>query len=183
MPATCRGDLNGHPVANDRLFVAVWPDDSVRDLLAALPRPAEDGVRWSRPDHWHVTLRFIGEADAGEAERRLRGRSFAPATLRLGPTVRRLGSRLIVVPVAGADRLAADVRAATDGIGEPPDRRFRGHLTLGRTQRGARSRLVGTPFEATMTVTEIALVESELSSHGATYRTIATVPTVTAAST
>jgi hypothetical protein len=42
---------------------------------------------------------------------------------------------------------------------------------------------VGTPFEATMTVTRIALVESELSSHGATYRTIATVPTVTAPST
>ena len=30
-----------------RLFVAVWPPDDVLDAVAALERPAQDGLRWT----------------------------------------------------------------------------------------------------------------------------------------
>ena len=46
-----------------RLFVAVWPPDEVLDAIAALPRADEPGVRWTRRDQWHVTLRFLGSAE------------------------------------------------------------------------------------------------------------------------
>ena len=50
-----------------RLFVAVWPTPAVVEELGALPRPAAPGLRWTTADQWHVTLRFLGDADPGEA--------------------------------------------------------------------------------------------------------------------
>ncbi|HXX88936.1 MAG TPA: 2'-5' RNA ligase family protein [Acidimicrobiales bacterium] len=44
-----------------RLFVAVEVPDEVADVLAALDRPAFEGLRWTTRDQWHVTLRFLGE--------------------------------------------------------------------------------------------------------------------------
>ena len=56
-----------------RLFVAVWPPVDVVERLSELPRPAVDGVRWTTPDQWHVTIRFLGEvADHTSVSGRLR---------------------------------------------------------------------------------------------------------------
>ena len=61
-----RGAAGGAP--GSRLFVAVVPPDDVLEAVAALPRPVEPGVRWTRPDTWHVTLRFLGDrVDEGAA--------------------------------------------------------------------------------------------------------------------
>jgi RNA 2',3'-cyclic 3'-phosphodiesterase len=46
-----------------RLFVAVWPPAEVLDRLEALPRVELAGCRWTIRAQWHVTLRFLGEAD------------------------------------------------------------------------------------------------------------------------
>ena len=46
-----------------RLFVAIVPPSTVRAELAALAEPVP-GVRWVPEDNLHLTLRFIGEADA-----------------------------------------------------------------------------------------------------------------------
>ena len=81
------------------------------------------------------------------------------------------------MPVAGVDELAAAVHAVTDGIGEPPRPRFRGHLTIARTRRSATSTVVGHPVVGSFTVTEVALVRSELTPDGARYTTVATSPT------
>ncbi|MDQ1444823.1 MAG: hypothetical protein QOI20_1287, partial [Acidimicrobiaceae bacterium] len=51
------------PAAAPRLFVAVWPRPEVVDALARLPRPDVPGLRWTGPDHWHVTLVFLGASD------------------------------------------------------------------------------------------------------------------------
>ena len=51
-----------------RLFVAVWPPDEVLEELRALPRKDERGVRFVHPDSWHITLRFLGDADPDQAE-------------------------------------------------------------------------------------------------------------------
>ena len=45
------------------LFVAAWPTDEVIQELAAIPQPIEPGVRWIPRQNWHITLRYIGDAD------------------------------------------------------------------------------------------------------------------------
>ena len=48
-----------------RLFVAVWPPYEVVNSIAALERPPLPGLRWTTPDQWHVTMRFLGDVDDG----------------------------------------------------------------------------------------------------------------------
>ncbi len=161
-----------------RLFVAAWPGTDAHDALAGLPRPDDEpGVRWVRPANWHVTLRFIGDADTGEVVERCANAVFPHAVARLGPVVERLDRRQIIVPVDGVDDLAAAVRRVTNGLGEPTRRPFLGHLTIARTKPGATSSAIGTPIETQFAIDEIALVASDLTPNGAVYTTVATFPT------
>lgn len=160
----------------ERLFVAAWPDAGTIEALRRLPRPDERGVRWLPPEQWHVTLRFLGTCARAEVTARLDGATLPPCTAQLGPVVDWLGPQL-VVPVAGVDDLAAAVHRATDGIGEPPRPRFRGHLTIARTRRNATSTVLGHPVDASFDVADVALVRSELTPDGPRYTTVATYPT------
>ena len=119
-----------------RLFVALWPPESVVRELAEMPRPAVDNLRWTKPERLHVTLRFLGECGEAEAEAALSRVIFAPTRVTLGPAPERLGRHVLMIPARGADGLAAAVSAATAGIGQPPPkRRFAGHMTIGRFRR------------------------------------------------
>lgn len=147
-----------------RLFAGVWPSDEVRDALAALPRT--EGVRYTRRSQWHVTLRFYGEVDDGDlasvvAALKAAAGVSAPRTVVLGPATRMLGRRLLMIPAAGLDDLAARL-----GVDE-----FTGHLTIARD---APRRLAGEPFSARFAVSEIALIRSYLGEGPARYETIAT---------
>jgi 2'-5' RNA ligase len=160
-----------------RLFVAVWPPEHVVEELMSLPRKDQRGVRFVPPGNWHVTLRFLGEADPGEVCAALDGVAFAPATARVGPGVDVLSDRAVVVPVHGLDDLAQVVAERTAHIGEPARKRFVGHLTLARVKRdAAMPRALGTASSATFDVHEIALVRSRLDPAGARYDTIETWP-------
>ncbi|MGH9276738.1 MAG: RNA 2',3'-cyclic phosphodiesterase [Acidimicrobiales bacterium] len=173
-----------------RLFVAVWPPEDVLDLVAALPRPDVAGVRWTRPEQWHVTLRFLGRVDEPDFVVAALGAAPLPsAQAEMGPTVGRFGQRVLHVPVVGLGDVAAAVVAATAELGEPPeDRPFAGHLTLARAgDRDRRSRvdlrpLAGTPIVARWTVDEVTLVESRLSPSGARYEVVERFPLSRAAS-
>jgi 2'-5' RNA ligase len=150
-----------------RLFVAVWPPPEAVAMLAGLPRPDVPGLRWTTPDQWHVTLRFLGEADADEVVQALRDVERAgEAAVRMGPATGRFGRRVLHVPVAGLEAVAAAVADATGLLGEPePGRRFAGHVTLARARdrRGVDLRpLTGVPVAAAWTATEISLVASRL---------------------
>ena len=46
-----------------RLFIAVWPPEDVVSELTSLQRKDQRGVRFVPPDNWHITLRFLGDAD------------------------------------------------------------------------------------------------------------------------
>ncbi len=160
-----------------RLFVAAWPDAATIERLAALPRPDTTGVRWVPDQNLHITLRFLGDVDL-EATRDLLAAAALPgATAALGPEVVQLDGRQVVVPVDGVDRLAAAVRSATAAIGEHDPRRFRGHVTIARTKRGASSTLIGVSVAGGLAITEVALVASDLRPDGAVYTTVATFPT------
>ena len=159
-----------------RLFLAAWPDAATCSALEALPRPEERGIRWVPPDNWHVTVRFLGEADLDEVRERLT-RVVLPATdAFLGPAIESLGPQL-VAPARGVDELAAAVAAATADLGEPPRQDFHGHLTIARLRRGARSSVLGHPISSQFTIDRVTLVRSDLHPDGAQYTTVASYPT------
>ena len=155
---------------SSRLFAAAWPPGPVLDQLAALDRPDEPGVRWTQRDQWHVTLRFLGECDVGEAAAALDAAVLPPAGATLGPAVARLGRSVIAVPVAGLDDLVAAVVRATGAVGRRPESRPAGnHLTLARTRGRRHSALIGEPFSARFPVDAVHLVESRSGPGGVTY--------------
>jgi len=49
-----------------RLFVGLDLPDDIRDDLAAISAGVQ-GARWVAPENFHITLRFIGEADRHQA--------------------------------------------------------------------------------------------------------------------
>jgi 2'-5' RNA ligase len=165
-----------------RLFVAVWPPETVVAGLTALPRKDQRGVRFVHPENWHITLRFLGDADPDEVidtlgDTALGDTRLPPARARLGPAVDIIAERALVIPVDGLDALAGQVTQCTKQIGEPPRKRFVGHLTLARLKShvpmpGALGALVSAEFD----VEQIALVQSRLDPQGARYETIETWP-------
>jgi RNA 2',3'-cyclic 3'-phosphodiesterase len=174
-----------------RLFVAVWPSAAARAALDTLPRPPTPGLRWTTPDQWHVTLRFLGEQDdadpAAAAVRRvpggLEGSAPGPVAGSLGPATSWFpGRRVLQVPVEGLDRLAAAVDTAFDGAPGPGaggrDRPFVGHLTVARTrgQRRGPIDLAGAPCAAPWPVNRVTLVRSTLGGSGSRYEILAAAP-------
>jgi RNA 2',3'-cyclic 3'-phosphodiesterase len=131
-----------------RLFVAlVPPAEALTELAAAIDAlPVTPGVRWIRPEQWHVTLAFLAEVDdrtrAGLAERLGRvARRHAPPALALAGGGR-FGRQVLWTRVdgdrAGLRRLADAVRAAARRCGLPTDPRpYRPHLTLARAAHPA----------------------------------------------
>lgn len=153
-----------------RLFLAVWPPDHVVEELRGLRRKDQRGVRFLDPDTWHVTLRFLGDCAIDGVVAALDGLDEPTAIARLGPGVDVLSGRSLVVPVSGLDDLAAAIARRTVAIGEPPRRRFIGHLTLARLKpQVAPPPALGSFVDTTFVVDEIALVSSRLHPEGARY--------------
>ena len=166
----------------ERLFVAVWPSRPVVGALRRLPRLDHPHVRWTTEKQWHVTLRFLGDVDDGDA---VGTALLAAVPARVAPTVataerrvRRFGPSAIGVPVHGLDEVAATVLAATDRWGSEREARpFRGHLTLARCRGRVPAAALATGLPALRwAVQEVALVRSHLDRAGARYETVLTVP-------
>ncbi|MFZ0664473.1 MAG: RNA 2',3'-cyclic phosphodiesterase [Acidimicrobiales bacterium] len=174
-----------------RLFVAVWPPPELIDLVAALPRPSVPGVRWTTVEQWHVTVRFLGEVEAGsgvdEVASRLNELSGTGAvTASVGPASAWFpGRHVLQVPVDGLDdlhmrayRLLADAEAVAfekRQLGPA----YNGHLTLARVRGRAglggsvADSVAGEMILATWRVTTVSLVASTLRSDGASYANVA----------
>jgi RNA 2',3'-cyclic 3'-phosphodiesterase len=133
-----------------RLFVALpVPDDVKAKLEAAqadLRRVLPDrNVRWARREQFHLTLRFLGDVEAAQAEAlavalRTACAGFGALHLRaerIGCFPERGYPRVVWVGVRDQaeqlPRLQQLVEAATQGFtAEPSEARFTGHLTLAR---------------------------------------------------
>ena len=169
-------------VASPRLFVAVWPSVEVAQRVAALARPTVIGLRWTRPEQWHVTLRFLGpvpDPPAVSDALAAAASGLAPVEATVGPAVGRFGHRVLHVPVEGLAGLDTAVVAATAHLGKPPeDRPFAGHLTLARVGKEAVNLrpLEGEPIRAEWRVSELTLVESKLAPAGARYQVVERFP-------
>ena len=160
-----------------RLFFAVWPPEEVVDELTALRRKDQRGVRFVRPENWHITLRFLGEADPADVVDAMEGWHAPTIRVTLGPAVDVLAGRMLGIPAGGVDALADSVVAQTRDIGEPPRKHFVAHLTIARTKRNVpMPSTLGAHFDGTFDVDEIALVHSRLHPDGARYDTLETWP-------
>jgi RNA 2',3'-cyclic 3'-phosphodiesterase len=134
-----------------RLFVALEIPSAVRDNLAALisdlraadASSLKNRARWVRPENLHVTLKFIGNVDAGKldairaaladicssgvVELRFRGLGFFPNENR--PRVLWAG----IEASPNLRPLAGEIDARLEKLGIPREtREFSPHLTLAR---------------------------------------------------
>lgn len=168
-----------------RLFVALWPDESARTALSATVKglhPAHPEVRWQPPERWHLTLAFLGQAQAATAIRRITRALPQPAPDSARPTQPAEPDSATAGPIrlTGAGtfgpvlwvgvehgpwltRLARDLQNAL----HVSDRRFRAHVTVGRVRGAdapARARSVLADFPdhegPWWTPQEVTLVES-----------------------
>jgi RNA 2',3'-cyclic 3'-phosphodiesterase len=171
-----------------RMFVAVWPDVSTVRVLSGLGLPGAPYLRPVRPEHWHITLQFLGDVDddlipsltgalaeaADSAEH--------PVRCALGPSTTWFsGGRVLQIPASGLERTAATVRQATRAAMPGPasgPSSFAGHLTVARVKgrgldRSRRTALAGIPCAAEFDVARFDLVASELSPDGPGYTGLA----------
>lgn len=179
-----------------RSFVAVELGPCIRAVLGqAIARlQAEEGgglVRWVSPESIHLTLKFLGDVDAGRigiVSRALDrvAAAHAPFQLALGdlgcfPNARR--AKVFWIGVEDSeDRLQALVEGLEDALArlgfEHETRPFAAHLTLGRVRRDAPpSRVAPLASESvldltrglTVAVSGISLIRSDLTPSGAVY--------------
>jgi 2'-5' RNA ligase len=172
-----------------RLFVAAYPPPDLAskllDLLASLkPR----NLRFSPPDHIHLTLQFIGDTDPRQlsevhesVERAASG--LQPATVTV--------TKLISLPERGRARLVAAaldphpmllelhrrlvLRLAKNAKERSADR-FLPHMTLGRYPNTGDRLEAPVQSAPAFEVFQIVLVQSFLRAEGAEHRPVATFP-------
>lgn len=127
-----------------RLFVSISPPASALNALDADLGPtrsvAPHGLRWTRPEQWHLTLAFLGEvpdADVPALTSALAGAvGEAPMSLRLAGGGC-FGDRVLWVGLAGdvhaLRTLAESAGGAARDVGVAmEDASYRPHLTLAR---------------------------------------------------
>ena len=173
-----------------RLFVAIRPPETIRDLLIDAMDDSAD-FRWQDEEQLHLTLRFIGEVerplanDLAASLARIRAEPFELRIAGAGRFEQRNGGALWagVEPKSPVTALAGKVeRVCQDNELQPERRAFHPHITLARW-KGRRTRevhdflerkrgLSSQPFP----VAEFTLFESRLSRHGAHYEEVAVYP-------
>lgn len=125
-----------------RLFTAVDPPDPLREELASIQNRGSLPARWTTPEQFHVTLRFIGEVNEAEARRYEEALSdvnvppihLAPYGLDVLPS--RRSPRVLMLGFDRTESLMGLYRAVSDALEteglEPEDRRYRPHITFAR---------------------------------------------------
>lgn len=178
-----------------RCFVAVPLDASVRAAIERarepwLSRSDLDGLRWSDPTAWHLTLAFLGDIEAAAvagvvSAARGVARRHGPMRLPAGgigafpmPARARVAWYAIGDPQSSLSGLARDLGAALHvEVGEP----LRPHVTLARARREPvdLGRWLTDAAEAapavTIAVEHIELMRSHLGRGPAAYETLASI--------
>ncbi len=161
----------------ERLFFALWPDDSLREMLDRRVPPLVAGLHGKpqRPDQWHVTLEFLGAVPAAR-QPAVRAAAEAtggePVTVVFDlldhwrrPQVYCLAASVTPAPLA---RFVSDLRAALFAQGFVPETRdYRPHVTLARKVRAAP--VAPLPEPITWTADRFALVRSLSDPAGSRY--------------
>lgn len=178
-----------------RLFVAInFPADMRERLWEATAslRDLELPVRWVKPESIHLTLKFLGDVDAGRVEpvgQAVRSAAHGTRAFRLpvgdfGAFPNLKHPRVVWVGCDGIpvlELLQDAIERRMDDIGFPIEGRpFRPHLTLGRAQRDAPARAfahledhLGTlEFYEEPQISSVDVMRSHLGRDGARYEVV-----------
>ncbi len=163
-----------------RLFVGIDlpPELKLRLSLLAAGVP---GAKWVDPGNYHVTVRFIGDVDEGQAAdidaalAQIRAPRFAVTLANVG----HFGLRMLWVGIErnpALQHLHEKVESALNRLGfAPEERRYTPHVTLARLKRTHESKLQTYLGEhalfraAPFPVERFSLVASYLTKSGAIY--------------
>jgi len=185
-----------------RLFLAIQIPQAIKrevertqaELRRSLPQQT---VRWTRPEQFHLTLKFLGNVDSAQTPALtevLTGvcLTFQPLALRacgVGAFPDAHAPRVIWIGINDTQNALASLHQALDSAcqpftSEPAEEKFSGHVTLGRVKRIRRPESKQLR-EALSTMTDrafgqwsgsaVELIQSELSSEGPRYRTLASL--------
>ena len=168
-----------------RLFVGIpLPASVVTELtrLTSRLRRSDDGLRWSAPESWHITLQFLGSAERNPYEcaaARLREihRPQFVVQLEAPGFFERTGVFYVAVhPSPELTSLERHVVAATAICGFTPETRpYHPHITLARSRSGPRGlgalkpTLHSQPEFSTFLAEEFFLYESRPTPTGSHY--------------
>ncbi|HWG20450.1 MAG TPA: RNA 2',3'-cyclic phosphodiesterase [Terracidiphilus sp.] len=175
-----------------RLFLGIPMSDTVVHELAAirarLEKPA-DGLRWSAPESWHVTLQFLGAATAEQYEcvlAQLRAADAKPAQVQLEGLgfFERSGVFFAGIHLTPElSLLQMKIVAGTSRCGfEAESRPYHPHITLARNKgrengvRALKPRVGTAPEFSAFTAHEYLLYESFPNSTGSRYEVRARFP-------
>jgi 2'-5' RNA ligase len=186
-----------------RLFVAIAVPDPIKARIKTTQDDLRQsmrggGVRWTRLDQFHLTLRFLGNVQGARIEQLVHSvrkvcQSAPPFELRavgVGFFPGAKSPRVVWVGVQDrSERLVPfqqSVQQATLAFtSEKPDNRFSSHITLGRIKELRRHEIdniikAAERFSETLfgewTAHEIHIMSSRLSSQGAEHAVLAIVP-------
>jgi 2'-5' RNA ligase len=166
-----------------RLFVAVEIPEQVRSSLFLL-QGGVPGARWSTPEQYHLTLRFIGdvnEAVAGDIDDVLSAIAAPPFTLELAG-VGEFGGKFPralwagVRPSADLIHLQKKIETAMQRLGHAAEeRKFTPYVTLARLRNSPREKVMDYVARHSLfasgafAVKSFALFSSRLGGAGAVY--------------
>ena len=186
-----------------RIFIAIDVPDQAKKALSALVETLRglglNNVRWARPEGIHLTLKFLGDTDPDlvpqildalkESARGSAAFDLDLADLRVFPGL--ANPRVLWVGLRGGLEELKDLQrrleAQTEILGFPREARgFSPHLTLGRVRAGLspkQRQQVGEALRKAASVSSVCwrvreahLIQSTLTSEGAFYRKLGTVP-------
>jgi RNA 2',3'-cyclic 3'-phosphodiesterase len=182
-----------------RLFLAIELPDEVRQhiqqVLPILQRQKwdlESAVNWTRPENWHITLKFLGDieerriGEIADALAQIRSDPFDLFTSGLEYFPTRGPVRVLSLRVDGdtgrLNHLYDQIEAACETLGFAREqRRFIGHITIGRAKDGFRSSVrqfdIRELFPGPLfRVSSFGLVQSQLTPTGSIYTRVSSFP-------
>ena len=174
-----------------RLFTALDLPEAIRDRFAELQTPEALSARWTSPDQFHVTVRFIGNATTEEARRyetalsQIDADSVECVPYGLDALPSRRDPSVLIVGLERTDDLLRVYRTVSEALEregvDPEDRSYRPHVTLARLGDVSASAVHtfldnhDAPLPA-FSVDTLHLYESTLTSAGANHERRASFP-------
>jgi 2'-5' RNA ligase len=185
-----------------RLFVAIPMPETVRNEITGVQRElrrlvSHDAIRWTKPEQFHLTLRFLGDVPA---ERVAALQEAVNSVCRASPALhlRAQGTgffpnarspRVIWAGVNDGEGRLADLQKKIEGAvqpftKEPGTERFAGHVTVGRVkilkrheieELAAHAQAVKDRLFGEWTAGEVELIRSDLSPGGACHTLLAAI--------
>jgi len=166
-----------------RLFIALPVPAAVHDSISRAAEPLRDcmGVKLLPPENWHLTLRFIGDADekkAGEITRALESVRFKPFSAHLFgagayPNVHFPRAIFIGGESEGAMKLADEIERALLPFALQNEK-FSVHVTVARSKGAGdiREFLARTGEIGAFEAHSFSLMRSRLLPQGASYEVL-----------